>query len=218
MAQRKKRANGIASRNAILDAAAQIAGERGYEGTGIKAVSELSGLPASSIYWHFKNKDELIAAVIDRSFTAWSTALTAPPNEQGDGDDAGGIDPRAAFIASFRGSALRLTEFPDFLRLGLMLVLERRPDEPAARQRFIDSRVETLEMVRRDFRRTFPGIGDRDARRLATLTLAAGDGLFIAAEAGEADLVEGFETLAEAIWGAVVTSGWQPSGSPPSAH
>lgn len=60
-----------ASREKILDAAAEIAGERGYEGTSINLISERSGLPASSIYWHFKDKDELIAAVIDRSGTSW---------------------------------------------------------------------------------------------------------------------------------------------------
>jgi len=34
----------------MLDAAARIAGERGYEGTTINRVTERSGLPASSIY------------------------------------------------------------------------------------------------------------------------------------------------------------------------
>ena len=60
-------ANGEESRQKILDAATAIAGERGYDGTSIALVSERSGLPASSIYWHFKDKDALIAAVIERS-------------------------------------------------------------------------------------------------------------------------------------------------------
>jgi AcrR family transcriptional regulator len=193
----KKRANGIASRNAILDAAAQIAGERGYEGTGIKAVSELSGLPPSSIYWHFKNKDELIAAVIDRSFTAWVEALNEPLFTTDEEDQ------REAFIAGFRESALQLAKFPDFLRLGLMLMLERRPDEPAARQRFGKARTETTERIARSLGLAFPDVGAAEARDLATLTLAASDGLFIAADNGETDLVAGFETLGRAIWGAV---------------
>ena len=68
---RKRRANGDESRRKILAAAAEIAGERGYDGTSISAVSERSGLPASSIYWHFADKDELIAAVIRDSFERW---------------------------------------------------------------------------------------------------------------------------------------------------
>ena len=37
---RRTRANGEASRERILDAAAEIAGERGYEGTSINLVSQ----------------------------------------------------------------------------------------------------------------------------------------------------------------------------------
>ena len=58
---RRKRADGELSRERILDAATEIAAERGYEGTSIGAVSKKCGLPASSIYWHFKDKDDLIA-------------------------------------------------------------------------------------------------------------------------------------------------------------
>ena len=58
-AARRRRANGEESRQRILDAAAEIAGERGYDGTSIALVSERSGLPASSIYWHFEDKDAL---------------------------------------------------------------------------------------------------------------------------------------------------------------
>lgn len=53
---RRKRAHGEASRQKILDAAQQIAGERGYEGTSINLVSERSGLQASSIYWHSRTR------------------------------------------------------------------------------------------------------------------------------------------------------------------
>ena len=40
--ERRKRAHGEDSRQRILDAAAQIAGERGYDGTSIALVSERS--------------------------------------------------------------------------------------------------------------------------------------------------------------------------------
>src|ERR1700691_3264582 len=75
---RRKRANGEQYRRKILEAAAEVAGERGYEGTSIALVSAKCGLPASSIYWHFKNKDDLIAAVIERSFGDWLKAWQVP--------------------------------------------------------------------------------------------------------------------------------------------
>ena len=80
-AVRRKRSHGEESRQRILDAAAKIAGDRGYEGTSIALVSERSGLPASSIYWHFEDKDHLIAAVIEHSFNRWLENIRAwvPP-------------------------------------------------------------------------------------------------------------------------------------------
>ena len=84
-AARRKRADGELSRERILDAATEIAAERGYEGTSIALVSKKCGLPASSIYWHFKDKDDLIAAVIERSFAHWLAAWQVP--DEGDAPD-----------------------------------------------------------------------------------------------------------------------------------
>ena len=75
---RRTRANGEQSRQRILDAATEVATERGYEGTTISLVSKKSGLPPTSIYWHFADKDDLIAAVIERSFLRWMGALDLP--------------------------------------------------------------------------------------------------------------------------------------------
>ena len=211
MAERKKRANGLASREAILDAAAQIAGERGYEGTSIKLVSERSGLPASSIYWHFKDKDELIAAVIDRSFTDWIEALTTIP------DVPPGTSVEDLFVTGMRDAGEQLAKFPDFLRLGLMLILEQRPEEPAARRRFHQARVETLARVEEIYRVLFTGLDREQTLRLARFTLAGSDGLFIAANEGEIDLVQEFELLSHGILGAALSMGWSPQDLPAEA-
>ena len=200
--QRKTRANGVASRTAILNAAAHIAGERGYEGTSINAVSERSGLPASSIYWHFKNKDELIAAVIDRSYSDWIEALRRLADQDSE------LSPVEMYSSGMRQSAEQLIQFPDFLRLGLMLTLERRPSEPTARQRFQTTRVETLARLRRYLGRVFESLGEAEIDQLAVLTLAGSDGLFIAAESEGIDIADGFETLARAVMGAAVSFGW----------
>lgn len=204
--QRRQRANGLASRAAILDAAAQIAGERGYEGTSIKLVSERSGLPASSIYWHFTDKDELIAAVIDRSFTDWVDALTSVPDLSDD------LSPEDAIVLGLRNAGEQLAKFPDFLRLGLMLILEHRPEEPAARRRFHQARTETLDRVHDMYQPLFDGLDEQQLQRLARFTLAASDGLFVAANEGEVQLAEEFELLAHAVLGAARSMGWKPPG------
>jgi AcrR family transcriptional regulator len=193
---RRRRPKGEASRERILDAAAEIAGERGYEGTSINLISERSGLPASSIYWHFKDKDELIAAVIDRSFHGWFAAIQAPL------EVPEGASRADVFHLGMQRSGDAIAQFPDFLRLGLMLVLEQRPEEPTARTRFIETRRETRASVRGLYKSLFPDLSTRQREALITLTIALSDGLFVAQEAGEVDLGAGFDLLATAILGA----------------
>jgi len=195
---RRKRARGEESRQRILSAAAEIAGERGYEGTSIALVSERSGLPASSLYWHFQDKDHLIAAVIEQSFNRWLEGMGAwvPPRP--------GATREELLSASLRRTAKALTDAPYFLRLGLMLLLERRPEEATARTMFLQVREQAYKGIVASYEAFFAGELDaRAVRSLATLTMAAADGLFIAHEVDPTvDLGESFELLAAAILGA----------------
>ena len=67
----RRHKQGAESRERILEVALEIAAERGYDGTTMALVTERSGLPASSVYWHFKNKDALLAEVLELSYTQW---------------------------------------------------------------------------------------------------------------------------------------------------
>ncbi|HBO55141.1 MAG TPA: TetR family transcriptional regulator, partial [Janibacter terrae] len=51
---------GEESKESILRATLEIAATSGYDGTTVAKVVERTGLPASSIYWHFGNKDQLL--------------------------------------------------------------------------------------------------------------------------------------------------------------
>src|SRR6266496_2327682 len=55
------------SQDRILDAAERLVAERGYTAASISLISKASGLPASSIYWHFGSKEGLLAAVVERA-------------------------------------------------------------------------------------------------------------------------------------------------------
>jgi len=205
MTSRKRRADGEVSRSKILDAASEIAGERGYEGTSIGRVSARAGLPASSIYWYFADKDKLIAAVIERSFARWlAGAESSLP-------DHGGLSRPETVAAGLRVIAESLLDAPDFLRLGLMLVLERRPEEPTARQLFLQVRDTARERLATFYRDVFPDLTDAQIRQLAAFTMAAVDGLFIDHEgdhgrAGDTDgaaaLLDSFDLLVAAVLGA----------------
>ncbi|MFF7566106.1 TetR family transcriptional regulator [Streptomyces pseudovenezuelae] len=195
---RKKRANGVESRQRILDAAVEISGERGYEGTSIAAVSAKCGLPASSIYWHFKDKDDLIAAVIERSFETWLAALELP------GEEAG--TPLQRVTAMAANVAKSLVDEPDFLRLGLMLALERRPVEPRGRTVFLDVREVTRQKITEVIRSLIPDMDEDTARTLAVYAVACADGLFIQREiTGDGvDLVAMFELHAQLVYEAAL--------------
>ncbi|MET7474626.1 TetR/AcrR family transcriptional regulator [Streptomyces sp. NPDC005648] len=191
---RKKRANGVESRQRILDATVEIAGERGYEGTSIAAVSAKCGLPASSIYWHFKDKDDLIAAVIERSFDTWLAAVVLPGEETG--------TPLERITVMAGNVAKSLVDAPDFLRLGLMLALERRPTEPRGRTVFLQVRTIAHAKIAEVAEALFPELGEEDVHNLATYTVAGADGLFVHREiTGDAvDLVAMFELHAQLVY------------------
>lgn len=58
---------GDESRRRILDAAEQLFAERGFDRTSFVDIAERSGISRGSIPWHFKNKDGLVIAVVERA-------------------------------------------------------------------------------------------------------------------------------------------------------
>ena len=189
---RRKRADGELSRERILDAATEIAAERGYEGASIALVSAKCGLPASSIYWHFKNKDDLIAAVIERSFGDWLKAWQVPVEGS----------PQDRLVGLAMQIAKALLDSSDFIRLGLMLSLERRPVEPRARAMFLQLRAQTFDQLVDTMRGFTPELTDAQVHQLVTYAIAGADGLFIAKEIGgdAVDLLALFELHARALY------------------
>jgi AcrR family transcriptional regulator len=188
------------SQHAILDATMAIAAERGYERTTIALVSARSGLPASSIYWHFGNKDELIAAVVERGFVEWSKELEKSQST------VQGLTRRERVSRLIERVVGSLTAHPDFLLLGLMLSLEKQATPTKARDRFVQVRASAYELIVNALLRELPagtpeGPALLAARNLALLTFTAAEGLFIATQVPlpGAELTEMPRTLAAAV-------------------
>lgn len=171
-------ARGEESRQRILAATFELANELGYDGTSISMVSQRSGLPASSVYWHFENKDALFAEVIESSFERWLAGMPRWSVSASDADLGEVLAERMA--ANIRGMASN----PEFWRLGLMLTLEHRVVDTSARGRFLAVRARMLEILERWWLRQLPGEADL-SRDLARFTLAASDGLFVSMQAGD---------------------------------
>ena len=64
-------------RQAILQAAGQLFVEQGYERFSLRQVAELIGYSATTIYLYFKDKDDLLFAVVDEGFERFGQQLAA---------------------------------------------------------------------------------------------------------------------------------------------
>jgi AcrR family transcriptional regulator len=155
----------------ILDAAERLVGARGYSAASISMIVRESGLPASSIYWHFGSKEDLLAAVVERGAARWHAAQARWSQYDGD---------LAAFL---EGTGAAVAEHPQFLRLLMMLNLDGQGGQKRARQsvrkvwRSAEGGLERVMAL-------YFGLGDgrRDkalAGRLARFTLAMIDGAFL---------------------------------------
>jgi AcrR family transcriptional regulator len=167
---------GEASRRSILESTVRIAGERGYVGTTMAQIVKASGLPASSVYWHFNSKDDLLADAIEHGFRSWEAAEPRWP--------VADEPPTAARILhEFRLATEQVADEPGFWRMGLLLALETGPAVGSApRNRFLKIRADALGVLRSWWTASLSADGDADASAaapLALLTLAMLDGAFV---------------------------------------
>lgn len=169
-----------ASKQAILEAVLSRSIETGYEGTTMVDVARASGLPIGSVYWHFQNKEQLFAALLDYCFEIWKSAN---PSSRSMRDrlrhsigtsaaaSAGSADPAAAFWS-----------------IGLIFAL-RRFDDNVARQRYLAIRAEMFDLIAERLREEFPDLPVDAANQLAQditrMGRALTDGFRVAAAAGD---------------------------------
>jgi len=90
-APRRTTARGLATREALLDATADLVAERGFHSVGILEIGAAAGVSGSALYRHFANKQELLVALFDRVVDA----LLAGAREVAETTD----DPAAALDA-----------------------------------------------------------------------------------------------------------------------
>lgn len=181
----RRHEQGEQSRRRILEATVALAAERGYDGTSVALVTEATGLPASSVYWHFKNKDELLAEALEHSYRTWRETALVWSDQVEDGN----ADLSAQIHQRLHRAAASLTQSPEFWRLGLMLAVERRLVEPAARRRFLEVRQQTRDGTAEWWRRVLAPLGHIDENmvvRLARFHLSVMDGLYVGMRAGRA--------------------------------
>ena len=193
MPRRGRHVEGAETRERVLEAAAKLISAHGYAATSIARISRESGANSASIYWAFENKEALLAAVMERAADSFFEAIRAVRPDPRDPWKA-----VASLSEYFEGG-------PEFLRLMLVLSLERREGDPAV-----------LEAARRVRSHAASGLAtayapaleiddpkrrQRVADELARLSLMLIDGAFIASqiEPDTTELKRAFELIATSL-------------------
>ncbi len=164
----KKQQQGEQSRELILEATERLMATRGYAATSISDIRKASGLPPSSIYWHFGSKEGVLAAVMERGADRFFAAIPASAD----------ADAQLAVLSTLQA------QHPEFLRLLYMLSLERNNDPAVAAtirrvrdtaiRRFRDALTPLLPAD------TPPEKADRVITELTAVAVALSDGIFFA--------------------------------------
>lgn len=194
-----RQAQGRESRDRILDATEQLIARNGFSATSISMISKASGLPGSSIYWHFSSKEELLVAVVSRGAKRWLRERPSWDTFESLGD----------FLAAI---GTDIQPQPKFSQLLMQLILESPESAPAeARQRVCDlwcSVRAGLEPIMTHYFDLGDGARDRAlAKRLASVVMVWVDGASIAArvdpdlDLGQlmADLCSSLEAIAQSV-------------------
>ena len=121
------------ARDRILDTASALFYRDGYHAVGIDTIVAESGVAKMTLYRHFRSKDHLIAAYLERSnaeFWAWLEGVIAavddPTAKLGAAFDAVGKLATSARClgCTFQGAA---SEFPELDHPGHMVALAHKP-------------------------------------------------------------------------------------------
>jgi len=74
----------VSKKENILESAKILFSEKGYDATSMDEIALQTGVPKSLIYYHFKNKEELLQAIVDRFFLEYQQLLREGWNKEND--------------------------------------------------------------------------------------------------------------------------------------
>ena len=114
---------GPGGRERLLEAAIDAFAAKGYAATGIAEVCSAAGVAKTALYWHFENKEGLLAAVLTQVGTQWIEQLQKAAYLEGEPEDR-----LKRLTEEWRRIVL---EQPELLRLPLVAQLEQGHSEVA---------------------------------------------------------------------------------------
>jgi len=156
------------SRERILEAATELFATRGYAGAGVDRLAERSGIAKTAIYYHFGNKEGLLAAVLERTATQWIDGILQASRQAG--------DPIERLERALRGMRAMLEERPWIYNLFQILALEVADEKPEIRATLQKIIRRAREAISNGMREAL-GMDVPDADGVAGMMLAILDGV-----------------------------------------
>ncbi len=131
------------TRAALVSAATRLFAERGFDAPSLDDICERAGYTRGAFYVHFRDRDALVTAVMDRVGRAFLDALLGP-SQQSEDDDLATIAQR--FVVALASGAYPLTR-----RGGIRpyQLLEACARSPAIRAQYVALVEETIARLSR---------------------------------------------------------------------
>lgn len=172
----RRNARGEVSLQTILAQTVSLVSRYGYDGTTIARITRVTGRPASSIYWYFDTKDDLVAAALESTYRRRAEEAPAWPE----------FDPEAPLAEQlFRafGPDFTPAETEAPVRLGIMIALEGNAAGSPVQQPFRGRRQRVRQQISMWWKAAaeanFGSPRDDVAEWMAMLTIAFLDGHYI---------------------------------------
>jgi AcrR family transcriptional regulator len=178
------------TRNALIDAAAQLFAEKGFHGAALEEIAEAAGFSRGAIYSNFGSKEELLVAVLDR----FNDRQLENFAEAMDSDD-----PMGSALSA--GAVFKQTRSLELVPLELELRLNALRN-PQVRKRLAEAERGASEKTARFIEQNVLGSGVRlkiPARDLGDIGRAAVLGLIEYAAVDEQE-AERYEQLVESLF------------------
>lgn len=144
---RKTKEEAQATREGILDAALACFHENGVAGTSLAAIGQRAGYSRGAVYWHFKNKTEVLEAMINRERLPFIKRLRSTYSPQ---RNTPILDLRSAMLVSLSKLASE-PQLRDMMEI--MLRNDLSAESQAMQELQHDSIEEELSIFRRAFER-----------------------------------------------------------------
>jgi AcrR family transcriptional regulator len=186
---------GHQTRERLLDVAAGLVLRGSVSAMSISELVQMAGVPASSIYWHFRSKEGLVAAVAAAAVERWLALLPDPQTLPATGE--------ARVVAGIDGITAALASDGRIVTLVIKVGVELGAGRHSALEIMRGARADVIRYGVRVFAPAFQDLSEGAARaaaeRMSALLMATADGIAVnaAVEGRGAAAAEEYRVLGE---------------------